>query len=567
MAVELVGEGPALAAVEAALADVDLATATVRADDVGDPRLAIAVANAGDPLLERVNDRAGSQGFPWLGVELGGVGGYPLVDAAVAGFAPKTACYDCLATRVAANRDPEAEPTAAQPAHTARFAGAIAGRAAARLLADGDDAVFGTLVEVPHAQRTVLPVPDCACADEVDHGLSLAPVDRSLDESLARAERGLDERVGVVRSIGEVESVPAPYYLARACETGAFSDVTASRDAAGVDAGWDAAFMKALGEALERYAAGVYRLDECREAQVGDVADAVDPASFVCHTEPDGDESLHWVSGRDLHAGESASLPATFVHYPPAEQRFRPSITTGLGLGNGGCGAVLAGLYEVIERDAAVLAWYSTYEPMGLAVDDEGVADLRRRARVADLSATLTLVTQDVDVPVIAAAVHREEWPRLAVGSAAHLDPDRAARSALTEALQNWMELDGMGPEDADDATGAIGHYADWPDGVEGFLSPETTVPAASVGPADPPAGRDELDALLQRVADAGLTAYAAPTTTRDLRALGFEAVRVLVPAAQPLFFEDAYFGERAETVPADLGFEPALDRDHHPFP
>ena len=62
-------------------------------------------------------------------------------------------------------------------------------------------------------------------------------------------------------------------------------------------------------------------------------------------------------------------------------------------------------------------------------------------------------------------------------------------------------------------------------------------------------------------------SAYGVRTTTRDVASLGFEAVRALVPQAQPLFFGGGYFGERAESVPEDLGFEPRLDRDHHPFP
>jgi ribosomal protein S12 methylthiotransferase accessory factor len=48
---------------------------------------------------------------------------------------------------------------------------------------------------------------------------------------------------------------------------------------------------------------------------------------------------------------------------------------------------------------------------------------------------------------------------------------------------------------------------------------------------------------------------------------MGFEAVRVLVPGAQPLFTGEPYFGERARTVPEALGFEPRLDRPIHPFP
>jgi ribosomal protein S12 methylthiotransferase accessory factor len=124
-----------------------------------------------------------------------------------------------------------------------------------------------------------------------------------------------------------------------------------------------------------------------------------------------------------------------------------------------------------------------------------------------------------------------------------------------------------MGPEEAAEESGAIGRFADFPDAAREFVSPEITVPASTVGPADAPAGEAELDALVARATDAGLTPYAARLTPRDLDALGFEAVRVLAPEAQPLFHDEAYFGERAWRVPRELGFAPRLDREHHPFP
>ena len=84
---------------------------------------------------------------------------------------------------------------------------------------------------------------------------------------------------------------------------------------------------------------------------------------------------------------------------------------------------------------------------------------------------------------------------------------------------------------------------------------------------SEPPTGADELEALVARVTDAGLDPYGARLTPRDLERQGFEAVRVLVPTAQPLFTDEPYFGDRARDVPEELGFEPRLDRDHHPYP
>ncbi|MFC4552604.1 YcaO-like family protein, partial [Halorussus sp. GCM10023401] len=497
-----------------------------------------------------------------------------------------TACYECLRTRVAANAtddetdeaDPEYDPA------TARFAGAIAGREAARLLSGGESTILGGVVEVPHAERRLLPAPNCECDESAsapdadstgvaghDRWRALQYDETTLDDAFSRAELTVDDRVGVVRSVGEAESFPVPYYLAEIGDTTGFSDAQAAEQAAGVAADWNEALMKALGEALERYAAGVYRESAFEVARAGDLDSAVAPSAFVRPDDyPDFDpgEALPWVRGRDLHTGSSVHLPAEFVHFPPPAARHKPSITTGLGLGNSPAQAVLSGLYEVIERDATMVAWYSTFEPLELTVADERFETLARRARAEDLSVTPLLVTGDVDVPVVAVAVHREdEWPRFAVGSDADLDPDAAAASALAEALQNWTELRSMGREDAADADGAIGRYADFPDPAREFVDAETAIPSASVGPSEPPEGTAELDAVLDRLADADLTAFAARLTTRDLASLGFEAVRVLVPDAQPLFTGDSFFGERARTVPAELGFEFRPDREPHPYP
>jgi ribosomal protein S12 methylthiotransferase accessory factor len=573
MTLGVVGEGPAVDAVTAALEDVEREPAAIQPGDIGAVDLAVVGGDVGEEAFTETSAAARESGTAWLAVELGGLGGQPLaeVDAAVAGFGPGTACYDCLAGRVAANGESAGESGTADPT-VARFAGAIAGREAARLLAGDDSTVLGGVIEVPHATRGVLPLPGCACAGERNWALSLAHDTRDLETALARAEQALDPRVGVVSEVGEAESFPVPYYLARLCDTSGFSDVAAPPQAAGVAAGWDAAFMKALGEAMERYSAGVYRTEEFGHGRPEAVGDAVGPSRFVTapgFESPDPTDEIAWVPGTDLYGEGTVALPATFVQFPPPETRYRPATTTGLGLGNSTGEAVLSGLYEVVERDAAMLAWYSTYEPLGLEVDDEEYETLVRRAKSEGLAVTAMLLTQDVDVPVVAAAVHREggEWPRFATGMDADLDPAATARAALEEALQNWTELRGMGREDAAAESGAIGRYADFPPEAEAFVSPESTVPAASVGPDSIPEGEAELDAVLDRLASAGLDAYAARLTPRDVEQAGFEAVRVLTPSAQPLFTDEPYFGERAQSVPAELGFEPRLDREHHPFP
>jgi len=567
MQIGIAGSGPAAESVRAALDDVDATATTATPDGLGSYPLGIVIAPAGAPAFEAADAAARR----WIAVEIGGFGGRTFdLDAAVTIFDDGVGYRD-LRERVASavEGDGDADPTGSRSA--VRLAGAVAGNRAVTLLSGAE--LGGTVIEVPGGERRLLPVPD-----ERDRTLRRTHRNTSLDDALDRAERAVDDRVGLLTQVGERESFPAPYYLAATADTTVFSDARAAPFTAGVDDDWDRAFVKALGEGLERYCAGVYRHEEFTEAApTADEVAGRRPISPTAFVGVDGgvDEPIPWVSGEALATGDAVALPAEFVHYPPPAERHRPAITTGLGLGNSGVEALLSGLYEVIERDATMLGWYSTYEPLGLSVDDEGFDALVARARAERLTVTPLLLTADVDVPVVAVAVHREgSWPRFAVGSGAHLDAAAAARSALAEALQNWMELRAMGPEQAREEEGAIGQYADFPAEAASFVEGAAStprgagdVPASSVGPEQVSTGAAELDAVLDRVADAGLDAHAARITTPDVAALGFEAVRVVVPTAQPLFVDGPYFGKRAETVPRELGYEPRLDRAFHPYP
>ena len=572
MDIAIVGPDPAAEPARRALDDVEANVMAVEADLLDGFDFAVVVGTTGDDTFRT----AAGLVDDWVAVEIGGVGGRAIddVDAAVAAFSADSGCYDCLCDRVHANA-PATDATPQGRRSAVRFAGALAGRRAIRQLSG--EPVAGTVTEVDGRERSFLPSPGCDCgADPTGFELRGADSETDLDDAVDRMDRAVDDRVGVVTEVGERESFPVPYYIARTADTATFADARCAEFAAGVAVDWDAAYAKAVGEALERYCAGVYRESAFRSAPTDGVVDAVPVDRFVRPDDvgtPADDEPLPWVDGVDLTTRESASLPAEFVVFPPPAERYAPPITTGLGLGRSTAEATLSGLYETVERDAAMLSWYSTFEPMGLDVDDEGFEALRRRASAEGLSATPLLLTQDVDVPVVGAAVHRDaeagEWPRFAMGSAADLDGAAAARDALAEALQNWMELRAMGSERATDQEGAIGAYAGFPDRVRAFVSPEVTLSAADVTDDDAAdlSGVAEAEAVVERLDAAGLDAYAARLTTRDVAELGFEGVRVLVPEAQPLFTGEAFFGDRLDGVSASLGFEPRPERAYHPFP
>jgi len=511
-------------------------------------------------------------------IEFGGMGGCPIddIDAAITTLPAKGPTFETLQTRVMTTTSPGDAGFADQTTITA---GVLAGQRAVGMCTASAVDISGTVLEISGTkigpERDLIGTPDMYGHDG-DMSERFIPEqtarDVNLDTSLSHAERAVDDRLGIITQVGERESFPAPYYIAQIASTESFSDTRAVEFAAGVDADWNIAYMKALGEALERYCAGVYRTERFIKASEDTQSAAVSPRRFVQpERTPTYDPSnpIPWVPGINLATDEHVALPATFVYHPPPQERYRPAITTGLGLGNGGVEALCAGISEVIERDAAMLAWYSTFEPVKLTVDDESYRTLCQRARGVGLTVQTFLLTQDIDVPVIATAVYRDdgEWPQFAIGSDAGLDPVATAQGSLAEALQNWMELRAMGKDGVADTDGAIDEYATFPGRVQKFIMTETTVAAKDIAPSPIPTGADALDSLIKHVTEADLDVYATRITTPDVSTLGFEAVRVLIPGAQPLFQQHSFFGERAKRVPREFGFDAKLDRPFHPFP
>ena len=573
MHVGLIGAETPLDIVAAQLDRINATAEYIDIDGISSVDRLVVAATTEDERFQEVNAVVIEHDIPAVFIERQGLGGISVggLEASVVGVTPSGPCYACLQQRLESTGVTATDETPDDPT-TDVLAGAYAGRLVANSAGDRSNVLDGTVIELPYTEREYLPVPGCQVCGASDIGRWKTPSEgdpRPLEAAIAAAERCYDERMGLLTEIGEAASVPLPYYLATLADTRAFSDAQAPRHAAGVSEDWDHAYMKGMGEALERYAAGTYLSDTFRTAHPAELDERVHPSACVRPDDWDAVEhAIPWIPGQEIASGDAVWVPADLVVFPPPERVTRPAITTGLALGNTEAEATCAGLLEVLERDATMLSWYSTFEPVGLDVDNPTFTDLSRRASAESLDVSVVLLTQDIDVPVIGAFVHRDgDFPQFAAGSAAGFDPTQAALDAVREALQNWMELSDMGESQAAQQAPRLAEYARHPTDVDAYLDPAVSLDANGIVDAIPEPGRETLDRLSAELADADLESYVTRLTTRDLRRVGFSAVRVVVPKAQPLLLDTPYFGKRAHEVPGSMGFAPYLDRGPHPFP
>ena len=156
---------------------------------------------------------------------------------------------------------------------------------------------------------------------------------------------------------------------------------------------------------------------------------------------------LDWCHGHRLADGASILVPADLVLRRAEERcRGRPLVPLGLGTAAGPTldAAILAGLLELIERDAAALWWLA--ECKGKTISTELLAHSKASSLLNNLRSGqsgrrtwLMDISTDLQIPVIAAISVNENGLGFACGLAARLDTAEAIRDAVLELCQ--MEL------------------------------------------------------------------------------------------------------------------------------
>jgi YcaO-like protein with predicted kinase domain len=277
---------------------------------------------------------------------------------------------------------------------------------------------------------------------------------------------------------------------------------------------------------------------------------------------PFDQDVLHWVEGYDLIAERPVWVPKDAVAFGKADAssgRYWWS-SDGLASGNLLLEAVVHGLCERIERDAAVL-WLLRSDRDVLErcidpadVDDESVDALRIRIEQAGLQLRLFDMTSDVGVPVVFATIspastgNEQHWKHfdLSSGSGCNPSPARAAIGAITEAAQSRVTSITGSRDDYDPSMYRTPLQADLLTYLKATPCWRMTADADAVSPAD------KLPFLVARLESAGIRSIVVVPLEADEP--GFAVAKVIVSdLEQPPGDRRRRFGKRALRAMAGL--------------
>ena len=290
----------------------------------------------------------------------------------------------------------------------------------------------------------------------------LAPVQPTpLDIALPRLEAVVSPHTGIVRSAVELlRGHGESRFVGTGCLLAATDEVLGTRSvehAGGSGCSLAASRAAAIGEAVERYSGAawpVHGLPRDSAESLGPAA--LDPARFSFFRPEQlaspgfpfvpftSQTTIRWVDGFSVPDCRPVLLPAQLVFLgqpPPDEPLIGYATSNGLACGATPEEAILAGLLELVERDAFMVAWANRLSLPLLDWSDDPV--LERIERLYLAPAALRYAAVDAScffgIPVAFGVVHGPEGDagQLGLGAAAAVTIQEAVRKALAEAF--WV--------------------------------------------------------------------------------------------------------------------------------
>ncbi|WP_159944720.1 MULTISPECIES: TOMM precursor leader peptide-binding protein [unclassified Nocardiopsis] len=284
------------------------------------------------------------------------------------------------------------------------------------------------------------------------------------------------------------------------------------------------------------------------------------------------DTPTTWVWGWSTRERRRVLVPehVAYWHAGTRETRFLYESSNGCAVGGSLEEAVLYGLFEVVERDAFLLAWYSRTrlreidpgEDPALVHLTDLLEERGLRLRLLDLTSDLGVPTALAVVTAPEEAVRAGRAPALSLATGTHPDPRRAVMAAVEETATNalmypkWVRMrasvsvercrpmleDFTLVRTLEDHTGLHGLWESRPH-WEFLEAPAGTVPLAEFAAGAPSsfAGTDLTALLRERLAAVharGLDVVVVDQSSAPYaEAAGVRSAKVIVPGALPMTF------------------------------
>ena len=371
---------------------------------------------------------------------------------------------------------------------------------------------------------------------------------------------------------------------------------------------------KAIGEFLERYFLTLYHHNQLLRSPYTSLYQrgikALDPTTLPGFTREQKDryptrnfnkESIfRWETARRVSTGEKILVPAQLVYFSYAFSPTEPepvlveTNTNGAGGYFTTNGAILSGIYELIQRDAFLIYWLNTLTPPRIdpeSIPDDNFLVLLKEAKRYGFEVQCLNTTLDTNVPSFAVVIidRTGRGPYFSLGAGCGADPTKALTRAFEEA---WSVYYWIRPHKIYLLPGRYEAFFDYSVGQDERLRLAANIEMAQRYqffisgeiqkfqnltfdyPRTFSSEHEELSFLVKRIESLGpdYQVLYFPPKHPILDRLGYSSCQVIIPPLTPLYLRETLAplaAGRLQEVPKRLGFKQntRLNTFPHPFP
>jgi ribosomal protein S12 methylthiotransferase accessory factor len=380
------------------------------------------------------------------------------------------------------------------------------------------------------------------------------------------------------------------------------------------------AIISAIGELVERYAAGWYRKEDILIGSYQDLSkekSVLTPSNFPLFSSSQYDNEKNpweefsldalvgWTEMYNLKDGGLTLVPASQCYMPyfySSDAIIAPSISTGLASHKTIEEAILSGIYECVERDAFTIFWMNqgNTKKFQFEGEDSSFNDYYNKYfRSNGYKYQIYDITTDIKIPSYLTVLYidNEHGQIISIGASSNLNPFLAIKKSMKEAVQGGPYIISLIEENpfwrpnfdfsnVNDFSESAKLYSITPelqpyiqqleervikrfsydDVLKEYQSGSTVNNTSS-----------EISSLISILTRNGFEVFAKDLTTADVNRLGYKVIRVFIPGLQMLHGDHRYpflANKRLYNVPIKNGtlsdpreesfFKAVLP---HPFP